>query len=334
MIPKLMYRAIGTFAVSLMLIAGAHASPAYDAVYVFGDSLSDVGNDYIVSGGTRPAPPYSNGQFSNGPVWLQTLASDLGLPSLTPSLSLVDPGTNYAYGGALSGSLTSAHISYAATNTDLTGPTGQIYQFETSHSIADPNALYTIEIGGNDIRKQMVNAPAGEQPALLGETVGNIDSAIQSLVRDGAKNFLVMYVADLGKAPEAFAAGDAATRSSLASSLNGMLLTSLAQFAGTGASFTVFNTYDFFDQIIGSPSTYGFTDVMDACYDATTGMVCPYPNQDLFWDKIHPTAAGHALLGGAVYNALPSAVPLPAGVWLLISGLGALGLSARKRTGA
>ncbi|HEV8059487.1 MAG TPA: hypothetical protein VGP68_06425, partial [Gemmataceae bacterium] len=38
-----------------------------DAIYAFGDSLSDVGNVYAASGGVIPGAPYVNGQFSNGP---------------------------------------------------------------------------------------------------------------------------------------------------------------------------------------------------------------------------------------------------------------------------
>ena len=47
------------------------ASPI-DAIYAFGDSLSDVGNIYAYSSVNTPpafpAAPYVNGQFSNGNV--------------------------------------------------------------------------------------------------------------------------------------------------------------------------------------------------------------------------------------------------------------------------
>ena len=69
----------------------------YPAIYSFGDSLSDVGNVDLATGGIEPASPYVDGQFSNGPVWAQDLAGKLGLPALIPSLA---GGTDYAFGGA------------------------------------------------------------------------------------------------------------------------------------------------------------------------------------------------------------------------------------------
>jgi phospholipase/lecithinase/hemolysin len=84
-------------------LVGVSAGQAADfsAMYVFGDSLSDVGNVYLGSSGSEPASPYVGGQFSNGPVWVQDLAARLGLPALTPSLA---GGTDYAFGGATTGS--------------------------------------------------------------------------------------------------------------------------------------------------------------------------------------------------------------------------------------
>ena len=48
---------------------------------------------------------YSDGRFTNGNVWVQDLAQNLGLPAVKPSLA---GGTDYAYGGAETGQ-TSVH---------------------------------------------------------------------------------------------------------------------------------------------------------------------------------------------------------------------------------
>ena len=75
-------------------ITPAHAGP-YSAIYAFGDSLSDVGNVFLGTGGAEPAPPYFAGRFSNGPIWLDYLAAQLGTGPMIPSLQ---GGTDYAFG--------------------------------------------------------------------------------------------------------------------------------------------------------------------------------------------------------------------------------------------
>ncbi|NJL21872.1 MAG: hypothetical protein HC895_15400 [Leptolyngbyaceae cyanobacterium SM1_3_5] len=61
--------------------------------FVFGDSLSDIGNIFAKTFGIVPAsPPNFQGRFSNGLLAVELLAQDLDLP-----LSLK---TNFAIGGA------------------------------------------------------------------------------------------------------------------------------------------------------------------------------------------------------------------------------------------
>ena len=67
--------ALATCCSSALLIGSAAHAANFSAEYVFGDSLSDVGNVYLGSGGSEPASPYVGGQFSNGPVWVQDLAA-------------------------------------------------------------------------------------------------------------------------------------------------------------------------------------------------------------------------------------------------------------------
>ena len=67
-------------------------------IVAFGDSYVDTGNLFVATGGTFPAsPPYFSGRFSNGPLWVERLATDLALPAPTPSLA---GGTDYAWAGA------------------------------------------------------------------------------------------------------------------------------------------------------------------------------------------------------------------------------------------
>ena len=51
---------------------------AYTALFAFGDSLSDAGNDYLIDGHTDPVSPYYQGHFSNGLTWVEDLSHMLG----------------------------------------------------------------------------------------------------------------------------------------------------------------------------------------------------------------------------------------------------------------
>ena len=331
MLTSIIARRAAGAAVVLGLAFSAQAA-SYSALYAFGDSLSDAGNIYALSGGTEPLAPYFQGQYSNGDVWLKTLATQLGTTVPTPSLT---GGTDYAYGGAQSG----ATPFHAANLTDVTGSSGQLTQFTAAHPVADPAALYVVWIGGNDLLGIPSNATSAQVQTLAAQTIGNIDTTIGTLAGLGAKNFLVLNLPDVGKTPLALSAGPvaSATASAVAASFNSLLLggnagagipalSSLA--AGLGVNLSVFDVYAFVDGVVANPAAHGLTNVTDACFDGTT--VCANPGQYLYWDAVHPTAVSHVTLG----NAVAAAVPEPAEWATLAAGLGLLVLARRRRPSA
>src|SRR5271157_6028524 len=64
-------------------------------IVAFGDSLSDTGNTYLAIG-YPPSPPYYQGHYCNGPIWLEYLAAQLVVAAPTPSL--LAGGTDNAWG--------------------------------------------------------------------------------------------------------------------------------------------------------------------------------------------------------------------------------------------
>lgn len=313
------------FAILLMLSLAlpVRAAP-YSAVYAFGDSLSDVGNVFTATGGMMPAPPYVDGQFSNGPVWVQGLASALGLPALTPSLL---GGTNYAYGGAQSG----ASAVHTATAIDLTGPTGQLAQYFATHPTSDPAALYTLWIGSNDVRAILTSGLAPAQvPGVLGQVVANIDAAIIALAASGAKDLLIVTVPDVGLIPAVRALGPTvqAAATAVSAGLNGLLvsgggpLPSLSALAAAyGLNLDVLDTFTLLNRAVANPAAFGFNNVTDPCLTAS-GVCAPTvaeQNRFLYWDDVHPSAGGHAFIAAAAVAVLE--VPEPGTLALLGVGL-------------
>src|SRR6185369_7149670 len=134
-------------ALCLGLVASFGAQATYSNVYFFGDSLSDTGNLYTASGGAIPGPPYDNGRFSNGPLWVETVASGLGYASATNPFLL--GGNNYAWAGAFTGTGGLADQFIGGTPTGL--QTQVAGYWAASHATADSNALYVVEIGSNDL---------------------------------------------------------------------------------------------------------------------------------------------------------------------------------------
>jgi phospholipase/lecithinase/hemolysin len=266
-------------------------------------------------------------------VWVQSLAAGLGLAPLVPSLL---GGTDYAYGTAESGP-TAFNTSIPIT--DVTGPTGQVAQFSATHSTADPNALYTVWVGSNDLLDILTGEPPSRYAADIAAAVINVDNAISTLAAAGAKNFLLVTVPDLGATPGATANGPAAkaAASALSAGFNSALVNSAINLASLDSlNLSILNTYSLLDALVTDPSMYGFTNVTDPCVTGAVnfigGTACAATtaaqNQYLFWDMSHPTAAGHAIIGNAAMTVL---TPEPTPFSLIAAGLVGIGLAFRLK---
>jgi outer membrane lipase/esterase len=308
------------------LVLSSSADAGYSNLFVFGDSLSDSGNNAFVLNEVTPVPisgnnfiptyPYASGHYTNNQVWAQTLASSLGL-SAAPSLL---GGTDYAFGGARTGPL-----SFTTYPPSLeTQAATFLLQYA---NVAPSNALYVVAGGGNDARDAL-NAIGGcsgnascinnifSSTAAIYAT--NIETTVTELESAGAKNIVVWNVPDVGVTPAILASGASALGSLLASTMNSTLVNDLSNL-----NVDIFNLFGLMDNIVGNPGDFGLTNVTDACAQFVT---CD-PSKYLFWDGIHPTSSGQQIIS----NAMLELVTVPEPVTLALLAFGLFGFSVTRR---
>jgi phospholipase/lecithinase/hemolysin len=64
-----------------------------------------------------------------------------------------------------------------------------------------------------------------------------------------------------------------------------------------GSSFQLLDAFQLLNDITADPTAFGLTNVEDACVTPDIPpFKCAKPDEFLFWDGIHPTRVGHALL--------------------------------------
>ncbi len=319
-----------TLVAGLCLAAGSSfADPVgpVSEIIAFGDSLSDSGNASIGTLGTYPAVrgpgyyyrsisgvPFPVGEFTNAPtsataptgIWLDQLAPKLGLPVAEPALA---GGTNFAVADAVTGSGGTNHNNI---NTQIAA-----FQIATG-SKAPTNALYTIWGGANDIG----NITNPLTALTTGVTAAdNLFGNILTLSSEGARYFLWPDLPDLGKTPAAIADGPAAAAvaSAASAAFDGEWAADILKLQSDGISIVGFDVASLFAAIEADPSKYGFTNVSGSAI-TTPGAD---PDNYLFWDDVHPTAAADALLAdAAAADLLPTPEPAAFG----LAGLGCCAL--------
>jgi phospholipase/lecithinase/hemolysin len=309
-------RCVVLTAIAVFVYAGPAAATITN-VFVFGDSLADAGNNAIVFDtviappGTPPGTlrtatpipsqsfiptfPYAANRYSNGAVWVEQLAAQLGFGA-QPSLL---GGTNYAFGGARSGpSPSSFPFSLLDQTAMFLGATG---------GVASSSALYVVAGGGNDARDAFSLAALGGDPtALIAAYADNIGEILMRLDAAGAEKFLLANVPDIGQTPavQALGAQAAALASGIAAAMNAALAAELALLpADVVDGLMLLDAYALLNGVFLDPGAYGLGDATSAC--AASPACIADPSKTFFWDGIHPTTAGHRVIADAALKLIP-----------------------------
>lgn len=312
-----------SLAISSCLISLEARAASFTGLNVFGDSLADSGNLFTLTNALfppglpalPPSPPYAQ-KSSNGPIWIDNVGQALGLSpalvtdlALNPAAPFPTQGINFAFTGALSSDVHVLDDGIPFLAPLLPGFQEQIVAFSELSMLVpvDPNALYVVWVGGNDYNEAFFNPaslPVSTVEQLPNFVTDNIISGLSELTSLGAKEFLVVNLPNIGEAPfadflDALIPEDIpAVLGQLISTHNDLLSLKLDEF-GQGqpeANITTLDIETLFDDILTNPAAFGLTNVTDACLiNFQPGFqfdgICDNPDEFLFWDDVHPTAA-------------------------------------------
>lgn len=271
--------------------------PKASALFVFGDSLADAGNNNFVNASIEARAdfaPYGQsffhkptGRFSDGRTLFDFLASGLGLPFPAPWFQPkgyldISHGANFASAG--SGLLDSTLQQLNVIPFDR-----QVKEFRNFfHMLGNDsgypadyflsNAVLAINVGANDIGgNYMVNdsLQATVSPRLFVESLLKAyENYLLRLYESGGKKFVVFGISPLGCSPGMRFLGLSRWKGECDQIANGLF----QQFNSglqkivihlnknlKGGVFIYVNNYDFILNIINNGKALGFTETVSAC---------------------------------------------------------------------
>ncbi|KAJ3277766.1 hypothetical protein HK104_002999 [Borealophlyctis nickersoniae] len=238
--------------------------------------------------------------WSNGPIWAEYLANALGADLL-----------DYAHGGSTTDNTFIQGWIPLPNGTHLTVPSlhDQISTHLTTPNTTptSPQTLYTIWSGANDFFQA---APHTAFSLITHEfwthVASNIRDAAGRLRQSGARTIIVFTLAPIHHSPAGLnlTAIERLAVETLIKATNHDIKKDVSPIAH------VYDPYAFFEEVKKDPRQYGFSDTTSPCLEnwwaynkievmnlSAPPIVCESPGTYVFWDEVHPTTAGHRVLG-------------------------------------
>jgi phospholipase/lecithinase/hemolysin len=300
----------------------AQQAPAFTQIVVFGDSLSDAGNDahradarYSVRYPSKVFN-YTDARFTDGSdttpsaakfagVWHEQLARIF--LNLTPAGNSLDAGSDFAFGGATTndGSTEKPLTSSGDLTITIDNLGKQVDDYLAAQSI-DPDALYIIWGGTVDL---LDDASASNVTA----TVRRMAALVNRLASAGARNFALPNVPPLGSFPHFSDAPDkeilvdeacADYRRQLKTALDN----TIQAFGNQDIALNIYpvDVWQRFVQMFAAPGDFGLVDISHPARGLSVNA-----DEFLFWDDIHPTTAGHFQIASEANRAITNPEPTP-----------------------
>ena len=334
-------RKISLVALVCALAPTGLAAQTYQRVISFGDSLTDNGNLFSITG--QPPAPY-NQRFTNGITFAEVLAGGVTKPMqgfLNASVNGAGAGSiNFAFGGARNDNLPNSN-DVPGSGFTIPGTLTQIGTYTAVGGTYGARDVVTYFAGANNLFQSTTAAaanPATAQAAVQADaTAAGIAVGTQAggIAASGAKTIVVMNLPDFGALPAYTSLGpQGIALGSFASTVFNIASGQSVQAAAAaepGTNFIQVDTAAVFATVIANPGAFGFANVRQPCFNAAAGTLCAATKagqtQFLFWDSVHPTYAGHALLASVIGDYLYA----PART-ANVAMLGEIGFQSRRAT--
>lgn len=295
--------AASLLAASALSVATPAQAQRIDNIVAFGDSYADDGNLFQFIG-IAPPLPYSTGRFSGGTNYIDTLGQ-LENASID----------NFAIGGALTDN----------TNTNGPGLPGFVTEWNSFLAGGGPavfprvsgtfaeDDLLAISIGGNDARFYQQNGGSlAGAPVAATASAAFATAGLNALVGAGAQNisFLAGNTAIL---PEI--AGDPAAqavRNAYSTTFNTAMQSTLAGYAANGVMVHYLDLSLVGEQITNNLADYGLIGVACPALPNTSCIADPSQKYLFYFDQLHLTSAGFAIVGKYIATQLEAPLTLQA----------------------
>lgn len=309
----------------------------HGALFIFGDSLFDNGNNNYINtsiGNQANYPPYGqtffkypSGRFSDGRMIPDFVAEYAKLPLLPPYLHPGQPeyiyGVNFASGGSGALSQTSqGSVIDLKTQLSYLKKVKNLFREKLGHEKTKEllsKSVYLFSVGSNDYGSLLdpnsgVLLPVDHQQ-FVDIVIGNLTNVIKEIYDLGGRKFGLLNLGPFGCYPSIrilFNNGkdECLDEISAVARLHNNKLTKMIQKLENqlkGFKYAINDFYSAFSEVMKYPSNYGFKEASVACCGSGCGgnkeyELCDNVNEHVFFDTHHPTEKANQYFAKLIWN--------------------------------